>query len=88
MDTGSETKCGQPRPGPRPRLDNDRGTEIAGLLTTGRNLPETFWPRLMALWGYAGTLPFFAAFRGRPLPVSVRREGSERGQGYVAGQKS
>ena len=27
--------------------------------------PETGWRRVLALWGYAGTPPFFAPFRGR-----------------------
>lgn len=65
MDKSREVKPGQTRPGPR--LGNDRRIRITGLLTTGQSLPEAFWPRVMALWGYAGTPPFFAAFRGRRL---------------------
>lgn len=65
MDTGREVKTGQTRP--ELRLGSDRRIEVDGPLTTGQSLPEAFWPRVMALWGYAGSLPFFAAFRGRPV---------------------
>jgi hypothetical protein len=63
MDTNREAKTDQTRPRP----GSDRRMETPGVLGTGQRLPEAFWPRLMVLWRYSGTPPFFAAFRSRPV---------------------
>ncbi len=63
MKANREAKMDQTRPRP----GSDRRIEIAGLLDARRGLPEAGWHRMLALWGYSGTPPFFTAFRSRPV---------------------
>jgi hypothetical protein len=68
VDTKCEARTCQTRPG------KDRGTKIAGLHDTGRRLPEAGWRRVLALWGYAGTPPFF----GHEDAIAELQEGIHR----------
>jgi hypothetical protein len=63
VNANREAKIDQTWPQPA----SDRRIEIAGLLNVGRGLPEGGWRRMLALWGYSGTPPFFTAFRNRPV---------------------
>ncbi len=63
MNMNREAETGQTRLRP----GSDCKIKIDGPFDMGRGLPEAFWPRVLALWGYAATPPFFAVFRNRAV---------------------